>query len=173
MSSIAIANIIRFIGLVLLQVLVVKQIELGPIGGSVIQFYVYPLFVLLLPLRMSKEIILLLGFLLGITVDLFYDSAGLHASATVFMAFARPYVLRGVEPRAGYDKTKGLTPARINWNWFARYGGLLVFLHSLWFHVVDTFNFALLGTILLKTTISFAFSMLFIFILVLIFNPKD
>lgn len=173
MSSSAIANIIRFIGLVLLQVLIVKQIELGPIGGSIIQLYIYPLFILLLPLRISREVMLLLGFLLGITVDLFYDSAGLHASATVFMAFARPYVLQGVEPRAGYDKTKGLTPTRIDWNWFARYSGILVFLHSLWFHFFDTFNFALLGTILLKTALSFVFSLLFIFILVLIFNPKD
>jgi len=173
MSSSAIANIIRFIGLVLLQVLVLKQIELGPIGGSVVRFYVYPLFILLLPFRMSREILLLLGFLLGITIDLFYDSAGLHASASVFMAFARTYVLRGIEPRAGYDKSKGLTPVRINWNWFARYSGILIFLHSLWFHVFDTFNFSLLGTILLKTIISFAFSLLFIFILVLIFNPKD
>lgn len=173
MSSTAIANIIRFIGLVLLQVLIVKQIELGPIGGSIVQIYVYPLFILLLPYRISREVILLLGFLLGITIDLFYDSAGLHASATVFMAFARTYVLRMVEPRAGYDKTKGLTPIRINWNWFARYSAILIFLHSLWFHVLDTFNFSLLGTILLKTIISFAFSILFMFILVLIFNPKD
>lgn len=173
MNSTVIANIVRFIGLVLLQVLIIKQIELGPIGGSIIQLYIYPLFILLLPLRLSREVLLLIGFLLGLTIDLFYNSAGLHASATVFTAFIRPYVLRGLEPRAGYDKTKGLTPYRINWNWFAGYVGLLVFLHSLWFHVVDAFNLALLGSILLKTTLSFVFSILFIFILVLIFNPKD
>lgn len=173
MNSLAIANIVRFLGMIFLQVLIIKQIRLGPIGGSIIQLYVYPLLILLLPHRMSREVLLMIGFGLGLIIDLFYDSAGLHASATVFMAFARHYVLRGLEPRAGYDKTKGLTPARINWSWFIRYAALMVFLHHFWFHLVDIFNLAQIGTILVKTIFSFTFSMVFILILVLIFNPKD
>lgn len=173
MNSAVLANIVRFIGLLLLQVLIIKQIELGPIGGSVIQLFVYPLFLLLIPLRTSREVQLLIGFVVGISVDLFYNSAGLHASACVFLAYVRPYVLRIVEPRAGYDKTKGLTPERINWGWFVRYASLGALVHSLWFHLVDAFTFAAFGVILLKTVLSVAFSLLFMFILVLVFNPKD
>ncbi len=173
MNSAVLANIVRFIGLLLLQVLIIKQIELGPIGGSIIQLFVYPLFLLLIPLRTPREVQLLIGFVVGISIDLFYNSAGLHASACVFLAFVRPYVLRIVEPRAGYDKTKGLTPERINWSWFIRYASLGALAHSLWFHLIDAFTFAAFGVILLKTVLSLIFSLLFIFILVLVFNPKD
>lgn len=173
MNSVILTNAYRFIGLLLLQVLVIRQIELGSVGGSIIQIYVYPLFILLLPIKVTREVLLLLGFLLGIMVDVFYNSAGLHASATVFLAFVRPFILNVVEPRSGYDSTKGLTPLRIKWNWFLRYAALSVGLHSLWFQLADSFNFALLGVILVKTLLSGIFSLLFIFILVAVFNPVD
>jgi hypothetical protein len=50
---------------------------------------------------------LITAFLLGITVDMFVDTPGVHTSASVFMAFVRPFVLRILAPRDGYETAYG------------------------------------------------------------------
>jgi rod shape-determining protein MreD len=75
----------RFIVLLLLQVLIVKNINLG----RYFIFFPYVLFILLLPFHTSKPIAMLIAFIYGLCVDLFYDTQGMHASACVFLAFCR------------------------------------------------------------------------------------
>ena len=78
-------HIIRFVVLVLVQVLLVNHIRLG----GYVHPYVYILFVMLLPINISNWQLLLLGFGLGFCVDMFTGTPGLHAGATTLMAFCR------------------------------------------------------------------------------------
>lgn len=172
-SSIIFANTFRFITLIALQVLILKQINLGGDNFNYISILIYPLFILLLPLRTPKAALLLMAFTLGITIDLFYDSLGVHASAAVFMAYIRTFILNQLEPRGGYNPNYSPTKKRMGFTWFFRYSGLLLFVHLLFYFTVETFNFALIGNILLKTATSFVASMLFIIMLMFIFDPTD
>ena len=95
MNNRLILNTLRFIGLLLLQVLVIDNIRLG--------YYIHPcvyvLFIFLLPFNIQKWQLLLLGFFTGLTVDLFNGTPGLNAAATVFLAFVRPYVINNMTRR--------------------------------------------------------------------------
>ena len=87
-------NIIRFLFLVFIQVLVFNNIQVS----GLINPYIYVIFILLLPFETPKWAILGLAFLLGISVDLFTNTPGMHSTATVLMAFLRPYVLSIIAP---------------------------------------------------------------------------
>src|ERR1043166_5543145 len=106
MADTIIRNILRFILLVLFQVLVIKNIELG----RFINPFVYVLFIIVLPFETPKWMLLLIPFLTGITIDMFYDTSGMHAAACVFMAYIRPGVLKLFSPRDGYEF--GIQPTR-------------------------------------------------------------
>lgn len=86
----SVQQIIRFVVLVLFQVLVVNHIRLG----GYVHPYIYLIFVMLLPFNTPKWQILVLGFTLGLTIDLFTGTPGLHAGATTLMAFCRPSIIR-------------------------------------------------------------------------------
>lgn len=90
MTNTIIENIIRFIILVLLQVLLLNNINfLGYINP-----YFYVLFLVLYPFNTPQTLFLLVAFLLGISIDTFEDSGGINAAACVVVAFIRPAVLR-------------------------------------------------------------------------------
>jgi rod shape-determining protein MreD len=80
-----IQNIIRFVLLVLFQVLVLNNIEfLGYVNP-----FLYILFILSLPVHTPRWFTLLLAFVLGLTIDAFSNTMGMHAFATVLAAFFR------------------------------------------------------------------------------------
>ena len=75
--------ILRFIVLVAIQVFILNNIQLG----GVINPYLYILFLLTLPVQTPRLLLLLIGFALGISIDMFQNSTGIHAFACVLIAF--------------------------------------------------------------------------------------
>lgn len=173
MSNPILINTLRFVFLVLFQVLVLKQLVIGPIGPYSMDVIVFPLFILLLPVRTTRELLLLLGFVTGILVDMFYDSWGVHASACVFLAFARPAILRQLEPKGGYNVNYGLTIQRYKMPWFLRYCALSMALYLAFYFSMQVFTPVYILEILVKTILGFIASFIFSLILMLIFNPMD
>ncbi|MGB1450762.1 MAG: rod shape-determining protein MreD, partial [Marinirhabdus sp.] len=80
----------RFFTLVLVQVVVLDHINLF----GYINPYLYIYFIVLYPFTGNRGLIILLGFLLGLTIDVFSDTGGVHAAATTFIAYARPAFLK-------------------------------------------------------------------------------
>ena len=78
-------NIARFLIVVLVQVLVMNNIQ---ISGLIIP-YVYILFILLMPFETPKWLLLINAFLLGLSIDFFSHTLGMHAAASVFIAWIR------------------------------------------------------------------------------------
>ncbi|MBU2927458.1 rod shape-determining protein MreD [Winogradskyella psychrotolerans] len=90
MNSVAGINSVRFILLLLLQVVICNHIDfLGYINP-----YIYIIFIFLFPIREERLVLLLISFLLGMLVDMFSDSGGVHAAAAVSLAYARPVLLK-------------------------------------------------------------------------------
>ena len=89
MYNTLIRNILRFVILLIVQVMVFDNLRLG----SYIHPCVYVLFVLLLPFDTPKWRLLIDAFLIGIAVDIFNGTPGLNAAATVLMAFVRPFII--------------------------------------------------------------------------------
>ena len=90
MNNVAGINIVRFIILLLVQVVICNNINfLGYINP-----YIYIIFIFLFPIRDNRLVLLLLSFLIGMLVDMFSDSGGVHAAAAVCLAYARPVLLK-------------------------------------------------------------------------------
>ena len=166
-------NGIRFVILLLLQVIVFSQVRLGPLGPYYIDIIVFPLAYLLLPFRTPRELQFLLAFGIGLVVDLSMQSPGLHAGASVFTIAVRPIILRLLEPRGGYDKLHSPTLQRFKWPWFATFISILSFVHILFYFSMEVFTPFFLGAILIKTLLSWFVSTLFIFLIMIILNPLD
>ena len=138
MTNTIIRNIIRFFVLIFVQVLIIKNIELG----RFINPFVYVLFIIVLPFETPKWLLILTSFILGITIDMFYDTAGMHAAACVLMAYVRPGVLKLFSPRDGYEFGTQPTIQYLGTPWFLSYAGILVVLHHLVLFYIEIFRFS-------------------------------
>ncbi len=143
-------NIIRFLVLVLLQVLVLDNVMLG----GFLNPYIYILFILLMPFETPRWLLLVSGFLLGLSIDLFSNTLGLHASATVVIAFIRPWVLSIFAPRDGYEPDTFPRIHYYGFNWFLRYTLVLVFVHHLFLFYIEVFHFQEFLTTFLRVILS-------------------
>jgi len=90
MNNSVLKTILSFIGLVLLQVIICSNINfLGDLNP-----YVYVIFILLYHVTKNRLLFIFLSFLLGFSIDIFLDSGGMHAAASVAIAYIRPLFLK-------------------------------------------------------------------------------
>ncbi|NQU84708.1 MAG: rod shape-determining protein MreD [Mariniphaga sp.] len=150
---------IMFISLVLIQVLILNFIQFS----GYINPYMYILFILLLPVSTPRYLIVILGFVLGLVIDIFSNTIGMHASATTFMAFARPFVIELISARE-MDKSEYPGLNQYGFQWFLYYSAILVVLHHIFFFYVEAFTFMNFIYTFIRSILSSIFS---IFIIVL------
>jgi len=136
MINLLLKNTGRFIILVLLQVLLIDNIQIS----RFLHPYFYVIFILLLPFETPGWLVLVSAFFLGLSVDLFENTPGLHASATVFMGFLRPGVLKMIAPRDGYEPQTYPRVYYLGFNWFLKYSLILVFAHHLILFFLEVFT---------------------------------
>lgn len=150
---------VMFVVLVLAQVLVLNQVQLG----GYINPYIYVLFILLLPVSTPRYLLLILGFLIGLAVDIFANSLGIHAAATVFIAFVRPYIIRSISNREE-DRNDYPGLHQNKFTWFLSYAFLMVFFHHFFLFFLEYFAFSHFFSTFLKIILSSVFT---VFIIVL------
>lgn len=167
MYNTLIRNIIRFIALVVMQVLVFDNIRLG----NYIHPYIYVLFIMLLPFDTPKWRLLVEGFVIGMLVDLFNGTPGLNAAATVFMAYMRPYIIGITTRKSDIEDKTAPSVSEMGLQWFLLYGLLLLLLHNLFLFWLEAFSIRLLGTVLLQVLLSAPFSLFVIILIIYVFKP--
>jgi rod shape-determining protein MreD len=147
-----------FVGLVLLQVLILNNIEIS----GFINPYFYILFILLLPFETPKWLLLVSAFALGLSIDLFSHTLGMHAFACVLVAYIRPFLLKVIAPREGYDA--GTTPGvkYFGLDWFMRYAVIIVFTHHFALFFIETFKFHEFFSTLFRVILSSIFTLIII-----------
>jgi hypothetical protein len=170
-------NFFRFCLIVLIQVLVLNKITLRwwsqPTGFPVFIPYIYPLFILLLPFETPVWLLLFLGFALGLTMDTFMNTAGMHACATVLIAYLRTNVLNALLPK-NLVEYPNQSPGVKNMGWmpFIVYSGFLILIHHAVFFTVELWNFSNISYLLLKILASSVTSLLFIIAYLLLFTRQ-
>ncbi|MGY5851610.1 rod shape-determining protein MreD [Salegentibacter sp. F14] len=166
MSNSIFSNTARFVGLILLQVLILNNINfMGYINP-----YLYVLFILLYPFNSNQSIFLILSFLLGLGIDIFEDSGGIHAAACLIAAFVRPNLLRfsfGVS----YDHQNirlSATPfgARLS------YILLMILIHHFVLFSLEMFSLSHIILILKKTLFSSIFTVILVILSLSLFSKK-
>ena len=150
-----------FVLLILLQVLLFNNIEFS----GYVNPYVYVMFILLLPIEIPSWLLLLLSFGTGLIIDFFSGSPGMHTSSTVLIGFVRPYVLRLVSPRDGYESGSDPSMLAYGFRWFATYTLLMVLIHHTALFYLEVFRFAGFFRTLLRVILSTLFSITFILLI--------
>jgi rod shape-determining protein MreD len=156
-------NILRFFALILLQVFVINQINLGFLN-TYISAVVYISFLLTFPTKVSKYFTLLVAFLLGIVIDIFLNTNGIHASACVLLAFVRPYLLERIQTDSPISEIQELTVFTEDLQKYILYTFILVFCFFFWLFILENFSFNNIFSVFLKTILSTLVSTILIII---------
>ena len=159
------ANLIRFIFLLALQVALFNHINLF----GYVNAYPYLLFILLYPISGNKNLLLLLSFILGLVLDLFSNSGGVHAVACLTVAYIRPQLFKfsfGISYEYNTIKIMSkMTSERIT---------LLVSaitIHHLVLFILEYFRFSLILDIFLQSVLTSILTIMVSLLMFYIFKP--
>lgn len=161
-------QIIRFVVLVLFQVLVINHIRLG----GYVHPHIYLIFIMLLPFNTPKWQLLVLGFVLGLSIDLFTGTPGLHAGATTLMAFCRPSIIKLVSGNLKFENIQEPSLGQIDGMWMFRYVLCMVIVHHFALFFLESFSFHLIGQVLLRILLSVPVSIFLIMMILYIFKRE-
>lgn len=170
MNNIFIQNTFRFLGLILFQIIILNEIELHGYFTPLI----YPLFILLLPFETPPALLLLLGFITGLIIDIEANTLGVHAAATVFLAYVRPFIIQLNAPRGGYEPEYRPTLRSMGIKWLLVYVLIGISIHSLIYYFLDVFSFNNIGLTFFKIIASTIISLILILLhQFLFYNSKN
>ncbi|MDE3234938.1 MAG: rod shape-determining protein MreD [Bacteroidota bacterium] len=169
MSSI-VKNIIRFILFILVQVFVLDKVP--PLHQFIVP-YVYFLYILWLPFNINRFVLLLVGFLFGLSLDYFSGTPGLHAACCTLIAFLRPFLLNLLIPQETTEqsyiepsiKSMGAAP-------YALYVTLFTFIHHFYLVLIEWLQFGNFLYFITKVAATTGISLLLIFITEILFFRK-
>jgi hypothetical protein len=144
-------NIISFLVYLGLQVFLFDNMVLF---GNAFCF-VYIAFVLFLPFKINPMLMIFIAFAGGLATDLFYNTMGVNAAASVFVAFIRGPWISLITPPGGYEDIYAPLIKQLGLSWFIYYIFPLVFIHSLVLFQVES-GHILLSWFLFKKVIASA-----------------
>ncbi len=156
-----------FVGLVLIQVLVLNQLHIE--GYATPFIYIY--FILKFNSKIGRNSLMLWAFMLGLTVDVFGNTPGMNAAACTCLAFFRNSLLRLVTLR---DLDEAFRPGikSLGLAVFFRYVLLASILFCTLLLLIDTFTFFNLPVLFLKIVTSVMMTMVCIFCVESIVSKK-
>jgi len=129
--------LVIFVVSVLCQVLFFNNILIG----RMISPFFYILFLILLPFNTPRAWLLTLAFLLGLSIDVFTNTLGVHAFACVLVAFIRPGVLSLIASRESLESVSAPRVENMSLQWFAGYAAFIVVVHHLVLFYIEAFTF--------------------------------
>ena len=155
-----------FFNLLLAQVFLFNNINLlGHINP-----YIYLIFIILLPVKGNRSLLIFLGFSLGLLIDIFENTGGIHAAASVFIAYIRPLVLKFSFSHSSEYQTLKFSATPLSSRLL--YITVLVLIHHFVLNSLEVFNISQILLILKTTLISGLFSILLISLLSILFSKK-
>ena len=134
-----------FVGIALVQVLILNHICL--FGLATPFLYIY--FILVLDKDVDRITLMLLAFALGLGVDMFSNTPGVNAGASVLLAFLRPPLLRLLAPREEYEDYEPGIHTLGTWA-FVRYAFVATLLHHIVLFVLEAFSLTHMGYLWLR-----------------------
>ena len=166
MNSTLLANIGRFILLLAAQVLIFNRIDLF----GFINPFPYVLFIILYPVNGNKSGLLAASFFLGLLMDMFWNSGGVHAAACVVLAYYRPAIFKSSFGLSYEYQTVRLndvlTPERFSFILIS------VVLHHFVLFILEVFKISFIWDILVRTFLSTVFTIITCIIIIYIIKPS-
>ena len=161
--------LISFIILVPVQVLIFRNFVFFNVGFC----FIYLLFLLSLPLEISIGFGMVIALFSGLTIDLFYQTIGIHAAAGVLIMFIKPYWQHLNVPRSGYEVNQLPLIKNYGLSWFLGYSTPLILIYSSTVLFIEASNSSLFWITLLKAFTSSLVTLFFVVIVQYLFYPKS
>jgi hypothetical protein len=146
---------ISFLIFLALQVMLFQRIVLFETAFCMF----YTAFILFAPIEISAVVLMLIGFVFGLSIDWFQNSAGVHASSTVLLAFLRNYWLQLITPQGGYDSAGSQSFNGFGFLWLLTYIAPLLFIHLFTLFFVEAGGFNMFWETTGKVFSSFIFTL--------------
>ena len=166
MNNALILNIVRFIFLLAAQIVIFNNIDLF----GYINPYPYLLFILLYPVNSNRAGLLIASFLLGLTVDMFTNSGGIHAASCLILAYVRPVFFKfafGLSYEYQTIKINDrLSPERFTFIFIS------ILTHHFILFILEYFKFTFILEASLRTIVTTIFTLIISIIIIYLFKPN-
>lgn len=164
MSSEIIKNAVRFFLLLLMQVIVFNNINLY----GYVQTFPYLLFIVLYPVNSSRYGLLLWSFLLGLSMDMFDNSGGIHAASCLILAYFRHNIFKVAFGLSYEYQTIKIQAVSLKDQ--VVFISISVFIHHFVLFLLEAFSFSLFGYAVLKVLFSGIFTIIFSVLIINLFK---
>ncbi|MBE0392595.1 rod shape-determining protein MreD [Flavobacterium sp. 7E] len=166
MNSTLLVNISRFILLLAVQIVIFNNMTFL---GFIMPFP-YLLFIILYPVNGNKSGLLIASFFLGLVMDFFSNSGGIHATACLLLAYMRPSIFKfsfGVSYEYQTIKLNdSLTPERFSFILIS------VVLHHFTLFILEAFQISFFLDTLIRALLSTAFTTISCIIIIYLIKPN-
>lgn len=162
MNRLYISHIIQSVIIVLVQIFLLKNVQVPVLDRFILTIIIYPMVIIFLPLELRRVFVIFLAFALGLFIDIFYDTLGIHTAALVLTGFLRTPILQLLEPRQGYRNAISLSASNYGFSWLATYVGIMMVIHLLAYFSIDAFTFVFIVKIIANTMLTFVASYIII-----------
>lgn len=139
----------RYIIVMLLQILLFDQLQLW----GACHPYIYVACLLMMPITLPHSADMIIGAVIGLIMDIFCNSMGVHTASCILLMFVRPYLL-GVIINDKDRLNEQISLRSVGMEAFIKYTVILVLLHHLTVFSLAAWSWTHIGFVLLETVIS-------------------
>lgn len=168
MNNIFIYKNIKYIIILLIQILIIDTLPLG-------HFYImlYPCTILLMPVSLPRAVVIVASFVIGFLVDWFCNGNGFHTASLTMLGYFRYYLLQYLEPSSKWNKNDAPNLYQQGLNWFIKYISISILLHHSYYYFLESFSTHNLYVTFKKIFISTIISSIFIILINLFFLKNN
>ncbi|HMN33636.1 MAG TPA: hypothetical protein PKA54_09695 [Chitinophagaceae bacterium] len=135
---------------------------------------IYPFIILILPVNTNHVLVMLISFFVGLTMDMFSNTPGMHAATCVLLGYMRPYLLNLFFQQNIKDLGDTVpTLYRMGFKYFLLYNLFALLVHHFFFYLLQIWSITNLILIIFKTLVSLFLSIILIFLSQLIFEKNQ
>jgi hypothetical protein len=127
---------------------------------------------LLIPFEISVVVGMVIAFATGFLVDVFYDTLGMHAAASVFVAYLRGPLQKALTPAGNYEEYMEPTLPSMGLQWYALYVTPLVLVHACTLLSIEYLNASMIPLAFLKGLATVPFTVVMIALLQNVLVPR-
>jgi len=139
-------TLLRFVVLVAVQVLLLNNVHLWQLINPLLYLY----FIVKLPYQTPRWALLVWGFALGLTIDIFSGTPGMNAAATLLAAYMKPFLTGITTGRRDFDNDAAPSAREMGSAWYLLAGTITLFHHFFLYLLVD-FGNGHWGTLFIRT----------------------
>src|SRR5690606_10244736 len=161
-------NIIVIALLVLLQVFIFNKMIFAQTAIPL----VYIIFILIYPPQRNRYLFLTLCFLLGLGIDIFESTGGIHAFSSITIGFLSRYFIRLISGTRFFEIEEFSFSDFSAGQWFV-YSVLMVVIHHFFLFLLESFSFSNFSEILLRAIYCSAYTLIFVFFYLILFIKRE